>query len=114
MQGASVSVRLVTAFTVATAAGNPSSANCEVEDGPLPLSVYAEKNGKISEVVADHVDLRGLAALAYGALQQPRSAREGPGLKAITEGFGNAGKDEGSLVAGQGFLDALYAHPKRY
>jgi uncharacterized membrane protein YkoI len=50
----SVKISLADALAAAAASGTVISAKFEVEDGPLQLSVYAEKDGKFSEVIVDH------------------------------------------------------------
>src|SRR5215468_3675400 len=52
---ASAKVSLTSGLSAAATAGKPISAKFETEDGKLQLSVYAEKDGKFSEVVVDPV-----------------------------------------------------------
>ncbi|MBI1818141.1 MAG: hypothetical protein HYR72_24435 [Deltaproteobacteria bacterium] len=49
----SAKVSLGAGLTASASEGKPISAKFEVEDGKLQLSVYAEKDGKFSEVVVD-------------------------------------------------------------
>jgi hypothetical protein len=51
---AGVKVSLAEAISAAAATGTVISAKFEVEDGPLQLSVYTEKDRKFSEVIVDH------------------------------------------------------------
>jgi uncharacterized membrane protein YkoI len=50
----SAKVSLGAGLTASASEGKPISAKFEIEDGKLQLSVYAEKDGKFSEVVVDH------------------------------------------------------------
>lgn len=55
-----------------------------------------------------------LAALAYEAPSPSTVAPEAPGLWAISQGFGDAGRDDFDVVTRASFLyDSLYAHLRR-
>src|SRR6266849_9023305 len=47
-------ISLQTGLTASARAGSPSSAEYEVEDGKLQLSVYTMKGPEFSEVIVDH------------------------------------------------------------
>lgn len=52
---AGAKVTLQQGLTASQREGRPISAKFEMEDGKLQLSVYAEKDGKFSEVIVDQV-----------------------------------------------------------
>ena len=51
---AGVKITLQQGLTAAEAEGQPISAQFEMEDGKLQLSIYTAKGGKFSEVIVDH------------------------------------------------------------
>jgi hypothetical protein len=83
-------VSLRSGLSTAATVGKPISAKFEVEDGKLLLSVYAERDGKFSEVVVDHVT---------GKVAKSEPITEGEDLSAAKSQSEAMARARGSLSA---------------